>query len=76
MIMLATGEQPEKEMFAILKLAEHMVGATELLYGINPDSEWERYSVQILDVLHLEEFQLLDLGEVLHQAGIDNVYHT
>jgi len=76
MIILATGEQPEKEMFAILKLAEHMVGATELLYGINPDSEWERYSVQILDVLHLEEFQLLDLGEVLHQAGIDNVYHT
>ena len=36
-IMLATGEQTEKEIFAILKLAEHMAGATELLYGVNPD---------------------------------------
>lgn len=75
-IMLATGEQSEKEMFAILKLAEHMTGSTELLFGVNPDPEWEKNAVQILDVLHLEDFQLLDLGEVLHNAGIDNIYHV
>jgi len=75
-IMLATGEASEKQMFAILKLAEHMTNSTEILTGVNPDNEWEKFSTQILDVLHLEDFQLLDLGETLFNAGIDNIYHV
>jgi HD-like signal output (HDOD) protein len=75
-IMLATGEASEKKMFAILKLAEHMVNATEILTGVNPDPEWEKNITQLLDVLHLDDFQLLDLGVILYNAGIDNIYHV
>ncbi len=75
-VILATGEATEKKMFAILKLAEHMTGTPELLTGVNPDPEWERAGPQILDTLHIEDFELLDYGETLYQAGIDNIYHT
>ena len=75
-IILATAATSEKKMFAILKLAEHMTNSTEILTGVNPDNEWEKFSTQILDILHLEDFQLLDLGETLFNAGIDNIYHV
>ncbi len=53
-----------------------MTNSTESLTGVNPDNEWEKFSTQILDILHLKDFQLLDLGETLFNAGIDNIYHV
>lgn len=75
-VMLATGEATEKELFSVLKLSEHMVGLSSILAKAEQDWEWEKYHHQILDVLHIEEFQLLDLGEMLHEKSVDNIYHA
>ncbi len=74
-IMLASGEATEKQLFALLKLAEHMVGAPGKLCNASFDSDWERFGAQVLDVLDLEDFQLLDVGEVLHGMDVENIYH-
>ena len=71
-IILATAATSEKKMFAILKLAEHMTNSTEILTGVNPDNEWEKFSTQILDILHLEHVSLLNVCNPL--IGHLNVY--
>lgn len=74
-IILATGEDYEKQLFALLKLSEHIIGLPAIYGGANTDFEWEANKVQILDLLRIDEFQLDDLGDLLFQAGINNIYH-
>lgn len=73
--ILATGNYTEKQMFSVLKLAEHMVGNGKLLAGAVSDLEWEKYNEQIMDILEIEYFQLFDIGEMLYGFGLDNAYH-
>ncbi|NQZ08684.1 MAG: HDOD domain-containing protein, partial [Algicola sp.] len=75
LIILATGSSKEKQMLALLKLAEHMTGLPELLTGCTLDVEWDKYGDRLLRVLALESFQLPELGEALDEKGVGNIYH-
>ncbi|WP_018692324.1 HDOD domain-containing protein [Algicola sagamiensis] len=75
-IMMATGEAQEKQIFCILKLAEHMTGLSEYFSPGSNDQEWGRHHQTILDYLEIEDFQLADIGEELKSQGVDNIYST
>lgn len=73
-IIMATGNAEDKNMFAILKLAEHLCAESKLLLGIDPDPEWERNNATILDHFELEAFQLYEVGDWLKEQGVENHY--
>ncbi len=75
-IMLNTGAFDEKQLFSVLKLAEHMIGLPTRLGEASFDHEWTSNGPQVLDVLDLEEFQLQDLGDMLYGFGVRNIYNA
>ncbi|NTS75984.1 HDOD domain-containing protein [Catenovulum sp. SM1970] len=74
-VILTTGSFDEKQLFCVLKLAEHMTSLSKILGQSEIDHEWEKNKQIILDILEIEEYQLDDLGEVLFGYGIDTLYH-
>ena len=71
-----TGTFYEKQLLSVLKLAEHILEIHKTLGQADVDFEWKLYSEQILDILELEVFHLIDVGEHLFQCGIENQYHV
>lgn len=74
LLVLATGTDKEKQVLALLKLSEHMVGLPRQLGDAETDEEWEEYGGRILLALGLKHTQIRELAEMLHQAGVDNIY--
>jgi len=74
-LMLHTTDLYEKRLFAILKLAEHMVGEQTSLFGVSDDSSWDAIADLVLDTLELDEMHLLDLGDFLLENGVENQFH-
>lgn len=74
LLMLESDSLLEKQLFSLLKLAEHFSGESRQLYGITLDPEWEQHKSAILDVLELEALQLPELAELLHRQQISTVY--
>lgn len=75
-IILNTGSYTEKQLFCILKLAEHMVNLPAMLVNGHDVYEWEKISHQVLDILEIEDYQLHDLGELLFGFGVKTIYHS
>lgn len=73
-LMLESDSVVEKQLFALLKLAEHLTGQTRQLFNISLDPEWEKHSGAILDVLELDALQLPELAELLHRQNINTIY--
>lgn len=73
-LILASDNEHERQLFALLKLAEHLTGESRQLYNINLDPEWEQYRGAILDVLELEPFALPELAELLHRQDVRTIY--
>jgi HD-like signal output (HDOD) protein len=74
-LMLHSTDLYEKRLFAILKLAEHMVGEQSSLFGVSDDSSWDAIADLVLDTLELDEMHLLDLGDFLLENGVENQFH-
>ncbi|AWB67706.1 signal transduction protein [Saccharobesus litoralis] len=74
-IIMTTGSYEEKQLFSVLKLAEHMINLPSLLTKTDIDIEWQKHGGQILDYLELEDYQLQDLGEMLYGFGVANIFH-
>mgnify|MGYP006208245501 CR=1 FL=1 len=64
----------EKQLFALLKLAEHFSGESRQLFEISLDPEWEQHKSAILEVLDVEPLQLPELAELLHRQQISTIY--
>lgn len=73
-LMLESDNVLEKQLFALLKLAEHLTGQSRQLFNISLDPEWEKHSGAILDVLELDALQLPELAELLHRHNITTIY--
>lgn len=73
-LMLETDSELEKQLFALLKLAEHFSGESRQLFNITLDPEWELYKGAIVEVLDIELLQLPELAELLHRQHINTVY--
>ncbi len=73
-LMLESDSEPEKQLFALLKLAEHFSGESRQLFNITLDPEWEQHKGAILEVLEIEPLQLPELAELLHRQHITTVY--
>lgn len=73
-LMLETDSETEKQLFALLKLAEHFSGESRQLFNITLDPEWELHKGAILEVLDIEPLQLPELAELLHRQHINTVY--
>lgn len=73
-VIFATGTEREKQLMAVLKLAEHMVGLPILFGETRKDFEWEKYSERILSILHIDNTLLADFGEQLKAMEVDNIY--
>ena len=73
-LMLESDSELEKQLFALLKLAEHFSGESRQLFDINLDPEWEQYKSAMLEVLEIELLQLPELAELLHRQHISTVY--
>ncbi len=74
-ILLNSPDLYEKRLFAILKLAEHLVAEQKTLFDVDDAYSWAAIEQQVLDVLELDEMQLPDLGDFLLENGIDNQFH-
>ncbi len=74
-ILLNSPDLYEKRLFAILKLAEHLVAEQKTLFDVDDAHSWAAIEQQVLDVLELDEMQLPDLGDFLLENGIDNQFH-
>ncbi|HEY9042109.1 MAG TPA: signal transduction protein, partial [Rheinheimera sp.] len=64
----------EKQLFALLKLAEHFSGESRQLFELSLDPEWEQHKSAILEVLDIEPLQLPELAELLHRQQISTIY--
>ncbi|WP_215396707.1 HDOD domain-containing protein [Rheinheimera oceanensis] len=73
-LMLESDSELEKQLFALLKLAEHFSGESRQLFNITLDPEWELHKGAILEVLDIEPLQLPELAELLHRQQINTVY--
>jgi HD-like signal output (HDOD) protein len=73
-LMLESDSELEKQLFALLKLAEHFCGESRQLFDLSLDPEWEQHKSAILEVVELEPLQLPELAEVLHQQQISTIY--
>ncbi|MDX3775161.1 HDOD domain-containing protein [Chromatiaceae bacterium AAb-1] len=73
-LILASDNELERQLFALLKLAEHLTGESRQLFGINIDPEWELHRGAILDVLELDTFNLPELAEMLHRQDMKTIY--
>ena len=73
-LMLETDSELEKQLFALLKLAEHFSGESRQLFNITLDPEWELHKGAILEALDVEPLQLPELAELLHRQHINTVY--
>ena len=73
-LMLETDSELEKQLFALLKLAEHFSGESRQLFEISLDPEWEQYKGAMLEVLDIEPLQLPELAELLHRQHISTIY--
>ncbi len=73
-LMLESDSELEKQLFALLKLAEHFSGESRQLFNITLDPEWEQHKSAMLEVLDLEPLQLPELAELLHRQQINTVY--
>jgi HD-like signal output (HDOD) protein len=73
-LMLESDSELEKQLFALLKLAEHFSGESRQLFDINLDPEWEQSKSAMLEVLEIELLQLPELAELLHRQHISTVY--
>lgn len=73
-LMLETDSELEKQLFALLKLAEHFSGESRQLFNITLDPEWELHKGAILEVLDIEPLQLPELAELLHRQHINTIY--
>lgn len=71
-----TGTFYEKQLMSILKLAEHILETHKKLGYSEFDIEWKLYKESILDILEIEVFHLIDVGEHLFHCGINNQYHA
>lgn len=73
-LMLESDSELEKQLFALLKLAEHFSGESRQLFNISLDPEWEQHKSAILEVLDIEPLQLPELAELLHRAQVSTIY--
>ena len=73
-LMLESDSELEKQLFALLKLAEHFSGECRQLFNVTLDPEWEQHKSAILDVLEIEALQLPELAELLHRQQISTTY--
>ncbi len=73
-LMLESDSELEKQLFALLKLAEHFSGESRQLFDISLDPEWEQHKGAILEVLDIEPLQLPELAELLHRQQISTIY--
>ena len=73
-LMLESDSEQEKQLFALLKLAEHFSGESRQLFEISLDPEWEQYKGAMLEVLDIEPLQLPELAELLHRQHISTIY--
>ncbi len=73
-LMLESDSETEKQLFALLKLAEHFAGESRQLFDLSLDPEWEQHKSAILDELDLEPLQLPELAELLHRQHISTIY--
>ncbi|MCS4306048.1 HD-like signal output (HDOD) protein [Rheinheimera pacifica] len=73
-LMLESDSELEKQLFALLKLAEHFSGESRQLFNITLDPEWELHKSAILEVLDMEPLQLPELAELLHRQQINTIY--
>lgn len=73
-LMLESDSELEKQLFALLKLAEHFSGESRQLFNITLDPEWELHKGAILEVLDMEPLQLPELAELLHRQQINTIY--
>ena len=64
----------EKQLFALLKLAEHFSGESRQLFELSLDPEWEQHKSAILEVLDIEPLQLPEVAELLHRQQISTIY--
>jgi len=74
LLMLESDSELEKQLFALLKLAEHFCGESRQLFELSLDPEWEQHKAAILEVLDLEPLQLTELAELLHHQQISTIY--
>lgn len=75
-VILAQGTDKEKQILAILKMAEHMTALPKQLCDADVDEEWIEYGGRFLRVLDLKRDQLKMMGEKLFDAHIDNIYYS
>lgn len=73
-LMLESDSDTEKQLFALLKLAEHFSGESRQLFELSLDPEWEQHKSAILEVLDVEPLQLPELAELLHRQHISTIY--
>ncbi|MDP5137315.1 HDOD domain-containing protein [Rheinheimera baltica] len=73
-LMLESDSDIEKQLFALLKLAEHFSGESRHLFDLSLDPEWEQHKGAILEVLDVEPLQLPELAELLHRQQIHTIY--
>ena len=73
-LMLESDSGAEKQLFALLKLAEHFSGESRQLFELSLDPEWEQHKSAILEVLDIEPLQLPELAELLHRQQISTIY--
>ena len=73
-LMLESDSDTEKQLFALLKLAEHFSGESRQLFELSLDPEWEQHKSAILEVLDIEPLQLPELAELLHRQQISTIY--
>lgn len=73
-LLLESDSELEKQLFALLKLAEHFSGESRQLFNITLDPEWELHKGAILEVLDMEPLQLPELAELLHRQQINTIY--
>lgn len=73
-LILESDSLIERQLFALLKLAEHFTGESRQLFNLNLDPEWEQYNSTILEVLEIELLQLPELAELLHRQQINTIY--
>jgi HD-like signal output (HDOD) protein len=73
-LMLESDSNIEKQLFALLKLAEHFAGESRQLFDLSLDPEWEQHKSAMLEVLELEPLQLPELAELLHRQQINTIY--
>lgn len=74
-VIYSTGNQTEKQLLSVIKLAEHMTGLANVFGETRVDNEWDNFGEKILQQLNIEQAQLKELGEQIFEMGVENIYY-